>query len=787
MQTGIINIEANNSVLGFSQDEMVLVSEDLSQGIFVSLSVTGTEDNVLSGNLSGTYAAITYRISGDLTIASSNTVILEAGTEFLFDGEYDFNIYGTLEAIGTEADSIIFDNFGDEKWRGFTLHEASDETVFKYVRISGSQKGLGGGMRLNSSNASLSHVVIISNISSSYGGGIYMSSSNPTLEHVTVSGNSTIDLSDIGYSPPGGGIALDQSNPTLNHVIIAENTAMMGAGIYFVNCNNSTLNNVTISGNTGLFFGGGVALDYSHPTLNHVTISGNTGGFSGGGIYLNQSNPQIINSIIWGNSAGMGDPQIGIGNNGPSTPLITYSNIEGGFPGGDENIDANPIFSDAENGDFSLQEGSPCIDSGTADLDGDGVEDITDYLGFAPDMGAFEFGAVYGCTDPEAINFDPEANMDDGSCEYSSGPSEILVIYNTDWNLVGLPLSVEDATYSNLFPEAIIGTLYSYDVAYVSESYLTSGAGYWLRFNDAGSTTITGSTINELSINLSEGWNLISGISETVSIFSISDPDGIIVSGTLYGYDVAYVPSEELLAGKGYWLRAYEDGEITLTSGALAKVKPYNFSLTGKANSLTINDMELYFGVEMSPRQILSYGLPPKPPSGAFDIRFKGDTRIAGDNTEIEIMSPYEIITISYDVLLDAGEHMNWILTSESGEEYTLESTGEITIPTEETFTLERKAIIPIVYTLHQNYPNPFNPITSLRYDLPEQAQVTLTVYDLMGREITQLVNITQKAGYRSVQWNATNSFGKPVSAGVYLYQIRAGEFVQTRKMVLLK
>ncbi|HIA84635.1 MAG TPA: T9SS type A sorting domain-containing protein, partial [Candidatus Marinimicrobia bacterium] len=88
---------------------------------------------------------------------------------------------------------------------------------------------------------------------------------------------------------------------------------------------------------------------------------------------------------------------------------------------------------------------------------------------------------------------------------------------------------------------------------------------------------------------------------------------------------------------------------------------------------------------------------------------------------------------------------------------------------------------------LHQNYPNPFNPITSLRYDLPEQALVVLTIYDLMGREVTQLVNTTQDAGYRSVQWNATNSFGKPVSAGVYLYQIRAGEFVQTRKMVLLK
>ena len=130
---------------------------------------------------------------------------------------------------------------------------------------------------------------------------------------------------------------------------------------------------------------------------------------------------------------------------------------------------------------------------------------------------------------------------------------------------------------------------------------------------------------------------------------------------------------------------------------------------------------------------------------------------------------------------------MNWMLTSESGNEFTLEGSGEITIPTEETFTLERKAIIPIAYTLHQNFPNPFNPITNLRYDLPGQAQVILTVYDLMGREVTQLVNTTQEAGFKSVQWNATDMHGKPVSAGVYLSQIRAGEFVQTKKMVLLK
>ena len=101
--------------------------------------------------------------------------------------------------------------------------------------------------------------------------------------------------------------------------------------------------------------------------------------------------------------------------------------------------------------------------------------------------------------------------------------------------------------------------------------------------------------------------------------------------------------------------------------------------------------------------------------------------------------------------------------------------------------TLTKRAIIPQVYTLHQNYPNPFNPITTLRYDLPLDAFVTLSIYDMLGREVTQLVNTTQDAGYRSIQWNATDTFGKPVSAGVYLYQIRAGEFVQTKKMVLLK
>jgi flagellar hook assembly protein FlgD len=100
---------------------------------------------------------------------------------------------------------------------------------------------------------------------------------------------------------------------------------------------------------------------------------------------------------------------------------------------------------------------------------------------------------------------------------------------------------------------------------------------------------------------------------------------------------------------------------------------------------------------------------------------------------------------------------------------------------------LNKKPAVPTVFMLHQNFPNPFNPITTLRYDLPSDALVTLSIYDMLGREIAQLVKDPQEAGFKSIQWDATDSMGRPVSAGVYLYQIQAGEFVQTKKMVLLK
>jgi hypothetical protein len=96
----------------------------------------------------------------------------------------------------------------------------------------------------------------------------------------------------------------------------------------------------------------------------------------------------------------------------------------------------------------------------------------------------------------------------------------------------------------------------------------------------------------------------------------------------------------------------------------------------------------------------------------------------------------------------------------------------------------------PLTFNLEQNYPNPFNPATTIKYSIPEKVKsqnskfknVTLKIYDILGREIAVLVNKEQKPGYYEVNWDASNQ-----PSGVYFYRIQAGPYIETKKMILLK
>ena len=111
-------------------------------------------------------------------------------------------------------------------------------------------------------------------------------------------------------------------------------------------------------------------------------------------------------------------------------------------------------------------------------------------------------------------------------------------------------------------------------------------------------------------------------------------------------------------------------------------------------------------------------------------------------------------------------------------------SQGEVAGKMTKSMTIEN---IPDEFVLYSNYPNPFNPTTKIDYGLPEVSNVKLVIYNILGREVTTLVNGVQDAGYKSITWHGTDAFGKNVGAGMYFYLIQAGEFRKVRKMVLLK
>ena len=111
-----------------------------------------------------------------------------------------------------------------------------------------------------------------------------------------------------------------------------------------------------------------------------------------------------------------------------------------------------------------------------------------------------------------------------------------------------------------------------------------------------------------------------------------------------------------------------------------------------------------------------------------------------------------------------------------------------------EPYTLDASSLtvydpgyIPGVFSLSQNYPNPFNPVTTIAYGIPQSSAVRITVYNMLGEEVATIENQVLDAGYYFTTWNGQDNLGNAVSAGVYLYQIEAGDFTKTRKLILLK
>ena len=283
------------------------------------------------------------------------------------------------------------------------------------------------------------------------------------------------------------------------------------------------------------------------------------------------------------------------------------------------------------------------------------------------------------------VAYPEEAVTVDYTVSTTQSEMTLTVDHLIDWNMVGLPLVVEDGNVLTIFPDAIDGTLYSFGVSYILEETLENGKGYWLRFDDSGSSAITGGEITSLTMSMNEGWNLISGISSTIALENILDPWEIIIDGTLFGYNGSYLYSENLVPGEGYWLRTNDEGDITLSSSQQSARAVSSVDRLDRSNRLEFANgthaNTLYFGENIPDETRLSYSLPPVFPYMAFDARFADNMRNTEDGGKIQVINTNSSLNIHYSIMINAGEQKEWILATGVGEEYVLTGAGEITLP----------------------------------------------------------------------------------------------------------
>ena len=615
------------------------------------VATTGSDDN--DGSEGSSFATIQHGIDA---ASDGDTVLVSSGV-YIENINYNGK---NIAVIGENRETTIID--GNQNGSVVTFESGEDSTTllmnFTVTNSGGLSYDWGGGViARNESSPVLDSLIIIDNEGGGYegmdgGGGLcVIHNGNVRINNSIISNTTSESESGALFACQGGEIK------ATNCLIVNNSTGGVSAG-----CNSGSGNNaielinctVTDNNNYGIYIFGDVSVSSSI-------------------IYNNGWNGQWNISDI--------DGQVSLS--------VSNSLVQGGYEG-EGNIDANPLFCDPENGDYSLAANSPAVGTGEN----------------GSNMGALGVGC-------EAIIFEPVlATIDDQQItEDGSVTTEISAT-----SAMGLDMTF--SVYSD-----------TSDVI-VSLDNSTLNATPSPNWNGTADISVMVTDENGLS-DTTEFTLTVTAVNDSPEAFTVNYPTVSDTFSTHVDYDTT-IPFK--------WQESYDvDSDVT-------------YKLTIELEFFGNTYTDVHENITDTTISISSHSLDPL----------------------LNVTSQDEA-TISYTV--DASDGEFTIVSSETGS-FVLSSAS---------LGADNNQLYPHTYTLHQNYPNPFNPVTSLRYDLPEDGLVNITVYDMMGRIVKTLVNSSQTAGFKSAQWNATNDRNEPVSAGLYLYTIQAGEFTQTKKMVLLK
>ncbi len=523
----------------------------------------------------------------------------------------------------------------------------------------------------------------------------------------------------------GGGIYCENSAPDLSYILFVNNSAQWGGGIY---CWSSS------------------------PSVTNCTFYGNDAG-DAGGMTVVGGNPSVMNCIFWENG---GFEEI------MGTATVTFSDIQGGMfgPG---NINDDPMFVDPAAGDFHLQEGSPCIDTGSPTSPND------------PDGTPADMGAYYFPQEPLPVPFNLAATLDsltgevtlDWEFEGGGGGEIDTLIYDNGptgngYTYVGYTMSTQMSPDG---PCQLLTLLYNVFVSppgsddeFNAEIYNWAGSqpGTDLLYQETvqADPVEVFTAVDVSGAGLSFTGDFVVGFgSLNATTFLGFDPN--YNNGRSWDYD----PGTQSWASwnEAYIIRAvvqYETGEIDILEPVAVQA---TYPAVARAAEKTAK----------------VFDLPPQSDNTDDFIEFivyRDDVEIGrtAETTYTDILPDYGTYSYYVTALFDEGES-----DPSDPVEVTWYAVG-----VEEN----RADEYPTEYSLYPAHPNPFNPVTTLSFALPVADWVSLKVFDVNGREAADLVSGRFSAGVHDVTFDASH-----LASGIYFYRLKAGSFQAVGKLVLMK
>jgi parallel beta-helix repeat protein len=375
------------------------------------------------------------------------------------------------------------------------------------------------------------------------------------------------------------------------------------------------------------------------------------------------------------------------------------------------------------------------------------------------------------------------------------------------WNMISLPLMVSDNRKTTLYPNAGSDAFEYLPGGYAAEDTINIGVGYWLKYSGNQQNAISGYPILNDTIAVLTGWNLIGTIAFPIPASAIVTSTPVISDYFAYSGTSGYISGDTLEPGKAYWVKTTAAGTFILdvnnTKLKHAAVSP-SATIVDQLNRLSFgpagssgsdhNGTKLYFGTAREKEINMDrYSLPPLPPEGVTDVRFASGRFVElldGEcvqavNIPISIQGNNVTLKLSWEMKQQSGFTFNFV--EREGEKIVLKqsltaSGSLIIVPKENySFAIESEPL-PSKIMLYQNYPNPFNPVTTIRFALPTASQVTLKVFDILGQEVATLVDELRSAGEHSITFDASG-----IASGIYFYQLKTGNFIVSKKMMILR